>query len=132
MSKTPNYTADEAARVVELYDAHGNSKTAITLITETMNAEFPKAEGQERNERMILGKLINTLREDADGNMVPVYEKREVVAKVAKDNGPTKKDLLTTLEARIGNGFDATPLQGATKVGIESVIDAFDNVQAVA
>jgi hypothetical protein len=127
MAKTPNYSADEATRLVELYDAHGNSKPAITLITETMNKEFPKAPGSERNERMILGKLINTLREDGTA----VYIARDVVAKVAVDHGPTKKELLTALEVQIGNGFNATPLQGATKVGIESVIRAVTDLQAV-
>jgi len=128
MSKTPNYSEAEVTRLVDLYDTHGNSKPAITLITETMNAEFPKAEGQERNERMILGKLINTMREDENGELVSVYVKRDVVAKVAKDLGPTKKELLTKLEGVVGNGFDATPLSGATKVGIESVIEAFEAV----
>jgi hypothetical protein len=128
MAKTPNFSPAEATRVVELYDQHGNSKEAIVLITAKMNEEFETS----RNERMILGKLINSTRENEDGEIVPVYTARDVVVKTPVDKGPTKTDLLATLEAKIGNGFDATPLSGATKVGIESVITAFDNVQAVA
>jgi hypothetical protein len=81
-----------------------------------MYAELGK-EGMEqiatalgKSERSVRSKLVR------EG----VYVAAPKTTAVRKDMGPSKKDLLNQLESIVG--FDVTPLQGATKEGLQSLI----------
>lgn len=50
-----------------------------------------------------------------------VYVKPEKIVKARTDNGPTKKELLNTLEPLVS--FDVDGLTGATKEAIASIIE---------
>jgi len=64
-----------------------------------------------------VGKSVKSVRAKLVREGVYVAEIK--APKQAKDEGPSKKELLATLEAK---GFDVTGLEGATKVAIERVI----------
>ena len=116
--KRVNYTDEQVARIEALYAEHGTP--GINAIVEAFNTEFPE---NVKNVKSIRGKLM-TMKNDA-GDALYIPEEKAV--KVAKDTGPTKKELLSTLEGLLkANGgveFDVfKAFNGATKDAIEAVI----------
>ena len=102
--KKMNYTAEMTADLIERYQA-GES-------VESLGRAFGKTP------RSIISKLV---REGA-------YVAPEKPAKVAKDEGPTKKELLNTLESLVD--FPVEGLMGATKEAIAHVIALAEAVGA--
>ena len=105
-AKTANYTEAQVAQLMELYAEHGNE--GLEAIATTLG----------KSVRSVRSKLV---REGA-------YVAAPKTAKAPKVEGPSKKDLLNQLEELVG--FDVTPLQGATKAGIEALIDFAQAVKA--
>jgi hypothetical protein len=126
--KRVNYTDEQVARIEALYAEFGTP--GITTIVEKFNAEFPE---NVKNVKSIRGKLM-TMKNDA-GDIIYVPE--EKAPKAVKDTGPTKKELLATLEAALkARGaveFDVfKAFNGATKDAIEAVIALATPVEAAA
>lgn len=105
-AKTANYTAAQVAQLLEMYAEVGNE--GLEQIATTLS----------KSVRSVRSKLV---REGA-------YVAAPKATKTAKVEGPSKKELLNQLEELIG--FDVTPLQGATKAGIEALIDFAQAVKA--
>lgn len=97
MTKTVNYTKEQLDTLKSMYSELGNE--GLDQIAETLG----------KSTRSVRSKLVR------EG----VYVATPKVA-AKKDTGPTKKELLNQLEDMLG--FDVTPLQGATKEGIQSLI----------
>jgi phosphoenolpyruvate carboxylase len=94
-----NYSAEDADKLAALYAEHGNA--GMKVIAEVMN----------RTVKSVRSKLV----------AMKVYvPDAKAPAKDAKDEGPTKKELLADLYAL---GFDVDGLDGATKVAISRLID---------
>lgn len=99
MAKTVNYTDEQLDLAKSMYAELGNEGMA----------EIAAAIGKA--ERSVRSKLVR------EG----VYIATPKAVTVRKDTGPTKKELLNQLESIVG--FDVTPLQGATKEGLQSLIE---------
>lgn len=97
-TKTANYTDAQIETMVSMYEELGN--------------EGLEAIGEA------IGKSVRSVRSKLVREGVYIASPKKASAK--KEMGPTKKELLNDLEAILG--FDVTPLQGATKAGIESLI----------
>jgi hypothetical protein len=97
--KTPNYTPEMVETAIVMYQELGNE--GLDQIADAVG----------RSVKSVRAKLVR------EG----VYVKAEPKAPAFKDEGPSKKDLLSALEAA---GFSAEGMQGATKAAIERVIDA--------
>lgn len=97
-TKTVNYTDEMVETMIARYQELGND--GIETIADEMN----------RSVRSVRSKLVR------EG----VYIATPKVPAARKDTGPTKKELLNQLEELVG--FDVTPLQGATKEGINALI----------
>jgi hypothetical protein len=104
MTATPkvNYTEAMVAQMLEMYQ-DGQAVEAI-------------AEALGKPKRSVISKLV---REGA-------YVAPEKPAPKAKDEGPTKKELLRDLEA---TGFDVTGLEPATKDAITRVLNMVQATQ---
>jgi hypothetical protein len=116
--KRVNYTDDQVSRIAELYAEHGTP--GIDKLVAAYNAEFPE---NPKNVKSLRGKLMTMKNDEGDTLYVP----EEKAPKVVKDTGPTKKELLATLEAALkARGaveFDVfKAFNGATKDAIEAVI----------
>ena len=94
--KTPNYTTAQVAQITEAYNS-----------------------GQEIDEiASAIGKSVRSVRSKLVREGVYVAKEKTASKKVM---GPTKKELLRVLEARI----DVSGLEGATKEAIERLIAHF-------
>lgn len=98
-AKTPNYTAEMTAAIVERYQA-GETVEAI-------------AESVGKAVRSVRSKLVR------EG----VYIAPEKPVKAKREEGPSKKEMLNTLEALVP--FPVDGLMGATKEAIGFLIAAF-------
>lgn len=98
MAKTVNYTDDQLDTLRSMYAELGNE--GMEQIATALG----------KSERSVRSKLVR------EG----VYVAAPKTTAVRKDMGPSKKDLLNQLESIVG--FDVTPLQGATKEGLQSLI----------
>ena len=98
MAKTVNYTDDQLDTLRSMYAELGNE--GMEQIATALG----------KSERSVRSKLVR------EG----VYIATPKTTAVRKDMGPSKKDLLNQLESIVG--FDVTPLQGATKEGLQSLI----------
>jgi hypothetical protein len=98
MAKTVNYTDDQLDTLRSMYAELGNE--GMEQIATALG----------KSERSVRSKLVR------EG----VYVATPKTTTVRKDMGPSKKDLLNQLESIVG--FDVTPLQGATKEGLQSLI----------
>lgn len=98
MAKTVNYTDEQLATLKSMYAELGNE--GMEQIATALG----------KSERSVRSKLVR------EG----VYVATPKSTAVRKDMGPSKKDLLNQLEGIVG--FDVTPLQGATKEGLQSLI----------
>ena len=100
-TKTPNYTSEQVAYMVETYDAEPTRETVDRLATEL-----------GKSARSVIAKLARET----------TYVKEEKPKAAAKQEGPTKGEMLTTL-AKIAPTVDVDGLAGANKAAIQSVID---------
>lgn len=101
-----NYTDEMIAQATEMYADLGND--GIETIAEAIG----------RSVRSVRSKLVR------EG----VYVAPVKPAAKPKDEGPTKKEMLNTLETLVS--FDVNGLTGATKPAIASLIEAFTPVDA--
>jgi len=114
MSTKSNYSEAQSAWLVKVYTVDfASDSNRMDEIADLFNAEF----GTELKVPSFRGKIMSI--NGADGNSIYVPMVKPV--KVAKDTGPTKKEILVSLQEIVGSGFDAFKLQGATKEGIEGV-----------
>jgi hypothetical protein len=97
-AKTVNYTEEMVSKMLEMYASQGNE--GLDSIAEAIN----------RPKRSVIAKLVR------EG----VYVATPKGAKVARDEGPSKKELLNELEPLVS--FDVNGLSGATKGAIAAVI----------
>lgn len=97
--KTVNYTDAQIEQMNSMYAELGNE--GLEQIAEALG----------KTVRSVRSKLVR------EG----VYQASPKKTAVKKDMGPSKKELLNELEAVVG--FDVTPLQGATKEGIQRLIE---------
>lgn len=97
-AKTANYTDAQVEKLVSMYAELGNE--GLDEIATALS----------KSVRSVRSKLVR------EG----VYVASAKPAKVAKDLGPSKKELLNELESIVG--FDVTGLTGATKEAIAQVI----------
>jgi len=97
--KNVNYTEEMVTKLVELYEEHGNDN--LELIADKLG----------KSVRSIRSKLVR------EG----VYVATPKGSSTATASQPSKKELLNQLEQIVG--FDVTPLTGATKQGIQALID---------
>ena len=95
-----NYTSEMAEKMVAMYEELGNS--GLDSIAEAM----------DKSVRSVRSKLVR------EGVYVA---SPKGVSSSTKSQEPSKKELLNTLEAIVG--FDCTPLNGATKAGLISLIE---------
>lgn len=105
---TTNYTDEMIDRITEMYEEMGND--GMDQIAEAVG----------RSVRSVRSKLVT----------LGVYVKQEQPVKVAKREGPTKKELLNTLEDLVP--FEVDGLMGATKAAIEELIAFAQSVQSEA
>jgi hypothetical protein len=96
--KTANYTEAQVAQLIELYSELGNE--GLEDIATALN----------KSVRSVRSKLVR------EG----VYVAALKAPKVARDAGPSKKELLNELEAVVG--FDVTGFAGATKPALQALI----------
>jgi hypothetical protein len=106
-TKTANYTDAMVAQMLDMYEQLGNE--GMDTIAETIG----------RPVRSVRSKLVR------EG----VYVAAPVKVKAKRDEGPTKKELLNTLEALVP--FEVEGLMGATKAAIADLI-AFAQTQETA
>lgn len=98
-----NYTEAMVTKMREMYE----NKESVEAIAEALG----------KPTRSVISKLVR------EG----VYVAPEKPAPKAKDEGPTKKELLRDLEAA---GFDVTGLEPATKDAIKRVLTLVEENQA--
>lgn len=103
---TTNYTDEMIDRITEMYEEMGND--GMDQIAEAVG----------RSVRSVRSKLVT----------LGVYVKQDQPVKVAKREGPTKKELLNTLEDLVP--FEVDGLMGATKAAIEELIAFAQSVQS--
>jgi hypothetical protein len=103
---TTNYTDEMIDQITEMYEDMGNE--GMDQIAEAVG----------RSVRSVRSKLVT----------LGVYVKQDQPVKVAKREGPTKKELLNTLEAIVP--FEVDGLMGATKAAIEELIAFAQSVQS--
>jgi hypothetical protein len=101
-----NYTEDQVAKLVKMYDELGND--GLDEIAKEMDKPV----------RSIRSKLSH----------LGVYIKQDKPASTAKREGPTKKEMLRELQSLVG--FDVIGLSAATKTAIQGIIDFAHSVQA--
>ena len=112
--KKLNYTDEQETLIRALYAEHGTP--GLDKVVEAYNEAFPD---NVKNVKSIRGKIM-TLKNDA-GDML--YVPLPAVAKVAKDTGPTKKELLIQLAELVSVEYDVhKAFNGASKDAIETVI----------
>ena len=127
-SEAPNYTDAQVERLYSLYVEHGSE--GMSNIMDIFNAEF----SEDRNIRSIRGKVMTLKAKDEDGNDVRdengeyvfIYTPLPKPEKsAAKDQGPTKQDLIGDLEKALSVESGAfSTLVHARKQGIEAVLKA--------
>lgn len=103
---TTNYTDEMIDRITEMYEDMGND--GMDQIAEAVG----------RSVRSVRSKLVN----------LGVYVKQDAPVAAAKREGPTKKDMLNTLEALVP--FEVDGLMGATKAAIGELIEFAASVQS--
>ena len=104
MTTKVNYTDAMVATAVEMYNELGNE--GVDKIAETLG----------RSVRSVRSKLVR------EG----VYVAPVKVTKTKVDTGPTKKEMLNTLEGLVD--FDVEGLMGANKDAIQALIDTFGTI----
>jgi hypothetical protein len=100
-TKTVNYTADQIATAIEMYQELGN-------------------EGLE-NIADSIGKSVRSVRSKLVREGVYVATPKKTAA---KQDGPSKKEILRDIEA---NGFDVAGFEGATKMALTRLLGVVAN-----
>ena len=95
----PNYTEEMVAAITSAYQA----ETPVEEIADMIG----------KSKRSVISKLVR------EG----VYVAAPKPTAAARDNGPTKKELLIQLES---SGWDVKGLEGATKDAIKALIAHFE------
>lgn len=101
MAKTerkPNYTEEQVAVIKDRYLAEGNA--ALDAIAEAVG----------KSKRSVISKLVR------EG----VYEPSPKGVSTNKDEGPSKKDLLNSLDE---SGFSSKGFEGATKEALSRILE---------
>ena len=100
VTKTPNYTDEMTATVIEQY----SSGVDLDAIAESV------------------GKTVRSVRSKLVREGVYVAQPKQTAA---KREGPTKKELLRELEGVIGTDIEVSNFMGATKNGIQYLVNTF-------
>lgn len=100
-TKTVNYTADQVAKAIEMYQELGN-------------------EGLE-NIADSIGKSVRSVRSKLVREGVYVATPKKTAA---KQDGPSKKEILRDIEAK---GFDVAGFEGATKMALTRLLGVVAN-----
>lgn len=100
-TKTVNYTADQVAKAIEMYQELGN-------------------EGLE-NIADSIGKSVRSVRSKLVREGVYVATPKKTAS---KQDGPSKKEILRDIEA---NGFDVAGFEGATKMALTRLLGVVAN-----
>ena len=95
-TKTVNYTADQVAKAIEMYQELGN-------------------EGLE-NIADSIGKSVRSVRSKLVREGVYVATPKKTAS---KQEGPSKKEILRDIEAK---GFDVAGFEGATKMALTRLL----------
>lgn len=100
-TKTVNYTADQVAKAIEMYQELGN-------------------EGLE-NIADSIGKSVRSIRSKLVREGVYVATPKKTAS---KQDGPSKKEILRDIEAK---GFDVAGFEGATKMALTRLLGVVAN-----
>jgi len=100
-TKTVNYTADQEAKAIEMYQELGN-------------------EGLE-NIADSIGKSVRSVRSKLVREGVYVATPKKTAS---KQDGPSKKEILRDIEAK---GFDVAGFEGATKMALTRLLGVVAN-----
>lgn len=119
MSKEPNYTNEQADTLRALYLKYGTDN--LIEVVDLYNKAYPE---NQRNIHSIRGKIM-TMKDD-EGNLI--YKVKEYVEKAKVDKGPSKDDLLAELAKLVT--WETQSLKGATKAGIQHVLDTVKKLTA--
>lgn len=98
-AKTANYSDSQVARLIELYRELGNE--GLEDIASSLG----------KSVRSVRSKLVR------EG----VYVSAPPAPRADREMGPSKKDLLNSLESIVG--FDVTGFSGATKASLTALIE---------
>jgi len=118
MATKVNYSADMVSAISAAYEANRangmRNSDNVKAVGAMLEADFTAFRGS----RSIISKLSR------EG----VYVKEEAPVKAIVDNGPTKKELANTLEARLealglSGVLDVANIMNATKAGFLNVLD---------
>ena len=107
MAKTVNYTSEMVSTAVTMYQAGGNA-SLDSIATE-------------------IGRTVRSVRAKLVREGVYVADVKPEAA--PRDLGPTKKELLNSLEDKVN--FDVTGLSGATKEAIGHILALASTAQEV-
>lgn len=100
-TKTVNYTADQVAKAIEMYQELGN-------------------EGLE-NIADSIGKSVRSVRSKLVREGVYISTPKKTAS---KQDGPSKKEILRDIEAK---GFDVAGFEGATKMALTRLLGVVAN-----
>ena len=101
MAKTANYTDDQVTQITDLYTELGND--GLDQIANTVG----------KTVRSVRAKLVR------EGAYVAPDKS------TTRRDGPTKKELLRELEGVIGTDIEVSNFMGATKNGIQYLVNTF-------
>ena len=101
MAKTANYTDDQVTQITDLYTELGND--GLDQIANTVG----------KTVRSVRAKLVREGAYVAPDKSTP------------RRDGPTKKELLRELEGVIGTDIEVSNFMGATKNGIQYLVNTF-------
>ena len=99
MAKNTNYTDDQVQSITEMYNELGND--GLDQIAESVSKTVRSIRAKLVREGVYVAPLKSATRKD----------------------GPTKKELLRALEVNIGEDIDVTNFMGATKQGIQYLVN---------
>jgi hypothetical protein len=101
MTKTANYTDEQVTQITDLYAELGNN--GLDQIANTVG----------KTVRSVRAKLVR------EGSYVAPDQS------TTRRDGPTKKELLRELEGVIGTDIEVSNFMGATKDGIQYLVNTF-------
>ena len=99
MAKTANYTDEQVQSITDMYNELGND--GLDQIAESVSKTVRSIRAKLVREGVYVAPVKSTTRKD----------------------GPTKKELLRVLEVNIGDNIDVANFMGATKQGIQFLVN---------